>query len=352
MSEKKGIDVSYAQGNIDFSLIDKNKVNFAIVRSSYGWEKNQKDSKFDRNIKGFHSIGIPVGAYHYSYAKSTDDALKEAKYCLECIKGYEIELPIFYDLEENSIARLGKRTCTDIAKTFCDYIIKSGYKAGVYMNKNWFDNYVYKDELSGKYELWLAQWGVKEPAFDCAYWQYNVGSRGTMSGISGEIDLDISYVSLTSSNSPENINNTNTGTNENSNSSGSNSSNSNGFKKGDIVQVLDPVEYGTGKKFIVYPDKTYTVIEAVRDRIVIGFDGKVTAAVNAKYLRKVNTDTDNSEKNQTQPQTKTYKYKVQPGDNLTWIAKKFGTTIDRIVKENNIKNPNLIYSGEVLNITV
>ena len=31
-------------------------------------------------------------------------------------------------------------------------------------------------------------------------------------------------------------------------------------------------------------DKKYTVIEAVGDRVVIGIDGKVTAAVNAKYL--------------------------------------------------------------------
>ena len=84
---KKGIDVSYCQGNIDFSKIDKNQVQFVIIRSSYGWEANQKDSKFEQNYEGFKKLGIPVGAYHYSYAKTKEQAVMEAKYCLECIKG-------------------------------------------------------------------------------------------------------------------------------------------------------------------------------------------------------------------------------------------------------------------------
>ena len=68
MKSKKGIDVSYAQGNINFDKINKSQVEFAIVRSSFGWESGQKDNQFDRNIKGFQAKGIPCGAYHYSYA--------------------------------------------------------------------------------------------------------------------------------------------------------------------------------------------------------------------------------------------------------------------------------------------
>ena len=88
MSDKKGIDVSYAQGYIDFEKLDKTQVQFAIVRSSFGWEAGQKDQMFDRNIKGFASKGIPCGAYHYSYAQSSEDAVKEAEYCIECTLFY------------------------------------------------------------------------------------------------------------------------------------------------------------------------------------------------------------------------------------------------------------------------
>ena len=43
-------------------------------------------------------------------------------------------------------------------------------------------------------------------------------------------------------------------------------------------------------------------------------------------------------------------YTVQRGDTLYAIAKKFGTTVDAIVKKNKIANPNLIYVGQKLMI--
>lgn len=332
MKSKKGIDVSYAQGDINFDKIKKSQVEFAIVRSSFGWESGQKDDKFDRNIKGFQSKGIPCGAYHYSYAKSKEDAVKEAKYCIECIKGKKLELPVFIDLENDSTAAQGKRVCTDIAKTFCDYMKKAGYKTGIYINPNWLNNYVYKDELLDKYTIWLAQWESAEPAFKCALWQYNVGGNGSIDGISGRCDLDIMYVSDESK--PEDTKKPETGKKPDSTKVA--------FKVGEEVQVIDPINYDNGKKFIVYPNEKYTVIESVGDRIVIGINGQVTAAVNAKYLRKVSKDNN----------AKTYTYIVQAGDTLSYIAQKYGTTVEKIAKENNIKNPDLIYGGDKLKITV
>lgn len=43
-------------------------------------------------------------------------------------------------------------------------------------------------------------------------------------------------------------------------------------------------------------------------------------------------------------------YKIQKGDTLTAIAKKYGTTIQTLKKINNIKNVNLIYAGDILKI--
>lgn len=187
---KKGIDVSYAQGNIDFSKIDKNQVQFAIIRSSFGWEANQKDNQFERNYSGFKKLGIPVGAYHYSYAKTKEQAIKEAKYCLECIKGKSFDLPVFIDMEERSCAAAGKRACTDVAEAFISTIENAGYKSGIYTNPNWLENYLYKDEIVGKVNLWLAQWNSSKPYCNCMIWQYKVGKAGSVNGISGDIDLD------------------------------------------------------------------------------------------------------------------------------------------------------------------
>lgn len=187
-----GIDVSTWQGDIDFSKLDKSKVEFALCRSSFGWLPNQKDNSFDRNIKGFQSLGIPCGAYHYSYARNTDEAVKEAKYFLECVKGYKFELPVYYDMEEESIAALGKKTCTAIAKAFCETVKAAGYLVGIYTNPNWLTNHLDYEQLKG-YELWLASWGASKPSYPCGIWQYNVGKSGSIAGISGEIDLDYMY---------------------------------------------------------------------------------------------------------------------------------------------------------------
>ena len=178
-----GIDVSYAQGNIDFSHLDKSKVQFAIVRSSFGWEANQKDNQFERNYSNFKKLGIPIGAYHYSYARSAAEAVKEAKYCIECIKGKTFELPIYIDIEDNSVISSGRRNLTDVVKAFCDYMKQQGYRTGFYTNPSWLENYLYKDELLGKYSLWLAHWGVSKASFSYDAWQYNVGSRKDIDGI-------------------------------------------------------------------------------------------------------------------------------------------------------------------------
>lgn len=75
----KGIDVSYAQGNINWSHVKADGIKFALIRAGYGRELSQKDSQFENNYAGCKSNGIPCGAYWYSYAKSAEEAKQEAK---------------------------------------------------------------------------------------------------------------------------------------------------------------------------------------------------------------------------------------------------------------------------------
>ena len=87
--------------------------------------------------------------------------------------------------------KLTNRQRTDICIKFCETIENAGYYTMIYANKNWLDNYLYADELLKRFDLWLAQWGVNKTAYSCGIWQY--GGTGKIDGISGNVDLNISY---------------------------------------------------------------------------------------------------------------------------------------------------------------
>ena len=81
---------------------------------------------------------------------------------------------------------------TDIVKAFCNRIEQAGYYAAFYANPNWLDNYLYSNELLGRYDLWLAQWNIESPSKPCGIWQYS--SEGYVPGIDGKVDLDYAYI--------------------------------------------------------------------------------------------------------------------------------------------------------------
>ena len=188
----KGIDVSKWQGVIDWQKAKNDGVEFVIARSGYGKESpTQKDKTFEANYAGCKANGIPIGTYHYSYADSVNDAVLEAQFCLKNISGKQLEYPIIFDIEDKEQLKLSTRQRTDIVKAFCETIENAGYYAMFYCNLNWLNNYLYKDELINKYDLWLAQWNVAQPAFSCGIWQKS--ETGKIDGISGNVDLNEAY---------------------------------------------------------------------------------------------------------------------------------------------------------------
>ncbi|MGI8588540.1 MAG: LysM peptidoglycan-binding domain-containing protein [Chloroflexia bacterium] len=48
----------------------------------------------------------------------------------------------------------------------------------------------------------------------------------------------------------------------------------------------------------------------------------------------------------------TIKYTIKPGDALSVIAQQYGTTVEEIVKVNNISDPNQIKAGDVILVPV
>ena len=191
-----GIDVSCWNDYINWQAVKNSGVSFAIIRAGYGQLSSQKDSCFETNYRNARMANIKVGSYLYSYAKSIEDARREAINCLGWLGGREFDLPIFYDLEDKSQSGLGARIITDMAKVFCGIIHDAGYKTGVYANMNWLENMIYVDELPDYCDIWLAHYtgsSSKPSSYSGSYqlWQYS--SEGHVDGINGVVDVNIGY---------------------------------------------------------------------------------------------------------------------------------------------------------------
>lgn len=182
------IDVSYCQTGVDYNKVKNSGIDAVIIRAGFGKESYQKDSEFETHYKNAKKAGLAIGVYWYSYAYSVAEAKQEAKVCLECIKGKTLELPVYYDLEESGQTRLGMSLLTNIATTFCDDIKAGGYRAGVYSNLNWLNNYLDYERLRNKYSIWLAQWS-SSPSKTCDIWQN--ADNGRINGINGNVDTDV-----------------------------------------------------------------------------------------------------------------------------------------------------------------
>lgn len=167
---KFGIDISEWQEGVDYArAVSEGGVEFAILRAGYS---TSLDEMFETHYAGF-SLRVPVGAYLYSYAKNVDEAKAEAAAMQKWCNGKTFGLPLFLDMEESSVASLGRPRCTQIALAWCDAMASAGYKAGVYANANWFRNYLDAAVISKKYAIWTAAWSDTRPSEEHTdIWQF------------------------------------------------------------------------------------------------------------------------------------------------------------------------------------
>ena len=200
----QGIDVSGHQKDIDWQKVKDAGIDFAILkigninaREPDGW---YTDSYFQRNVTECERLGIPYGVYAYSYAKNADDAVKGADHIIALLKGHNPTLPVYLDLEDNSIKDTDHAT---IATAFCNTISAAGYTPGIYANASWFKNILTDPCFTNSgWSIWTAQYrygqrydaslglGPEYPAkFDC--WQYSCLS--TVPGIDGYCDINYWY---------------------------------------------------------------------------------------------------------------------------------------------------------------
>ena len=200
---RTGIDVSYHQHDIDWNKVAADGIDFAIIRLGYrGYESGllNLDENFHTYIKGAIAAGLDVGVYFFSQALNAKEAVEEANFVMENVRGYNLTFPIVFDWEimEYETARtngIHPYTVTECAAAFCDTITDGGYTPMVYGSRRFALLELDMSRIPDV-DFWFAEYkdGHNEPSYpyDFQIWQY--ASDGRVDGISGDVDLNICFV--------------------------------------------------------------------------------------------------------------------------------------------------------------
>lgn len=203
IANTKGVDISSWNGDINLSKVKAAGYQWVMIRCGFGNDSTSKDdSRFEANVKKAETIGMPWGAYFYTYSLSESDDKSELNHILRLLKGKKPTLPIAIDVEDADgyKSRNGGWNYSNVnrnAKFLLEGVAKAGYYPMLYTGFDEIENLISK-EVWQKYDMWFAHWARK-----CGYteknltmWQYggetNLLESNSISGV-GTIDKDIVY---------------------------------------------------------------------------------------------------------------------------------------------------------------
>lgn len=194
-----GIDVSKWQGEIDWDKVKNDGIDFVIIRCGYRGSVTGslvEDPYFEQNIRGATAAGLQVGVYFFTQAVNEVEAVEEASMVVSLIRDYELTYPVFIDTEgaggDGRADSLSVERRTAVCEAFCTTVKNAGFEAGVYASRNWYNKNLETAFLED-FVIWLAEYR-SVPLYQGYYqmWQYT--SKGSVNGISGNVDMNISYM--------------------------------------------------------------------------------------------------------------------------------------------------------------
>ena len=310
-----GLDVSACAGDIDFAKVRESGREAVYIRASVA--SDYADPNLDANYIAARENGLLVGFYHVLTARSPEQARQQASFFAGTVGNREMQMRPAMDFDY--LAGLTPSAANAIALAFLEAVeSEMGQGAAIYTDAARAQN-LWSAEIAARYPLWLA--GCGAPANGkwqgWSGWQYAVGSPEGVSGRAGldrftdgilvpaqanEGDAQAAVPTLASAADLAAAAQTYT------------------IQRGDTLSEIAE-RFGTTVDELVRLNNI-----ADRDRIYEG----------DRLIIRAGTPSGSTT------------YTVQRGDTLSEIAERFGTTVSELVRLNNIQNPNLIYPGQVL----
>ncbi|MDR0197815.1 MAG: glycoside hydrolase family 25 protein, partial [Oscillospiraceae bacterium] len=188
-----GIDVSRYQRDVDWEKVASSGVDFVMLRAAVGAVNGAPvaaDSKFAEHFAGAREAGLEIGVYMYSYAKTVSEIKTEAKFLVKLLKDYKITYPVALDMEE--LRGYYTDDPSKMAEAFFTIVMDAGYYPIMYSYKSWLENLL-DASVRDKYAVWVAHTGVNATTYAGNYYMWQYSHTGRISGINGDVDLNISY---------------------------------------------------------------------------------------------------------------------------------------------------------------
>lgn len=316
--QRRGIDVSMWQGDIDFEEVAESGVDTVYIRSGLG--SDYTDPYFEQNYERARAAGLNVGFYHYVTARTVSQAEYQAHFFVNTIQGKEFQCRLAMDFED--LTTLSAAEANEIGLAFIRTVEDLSGKGTVVYSDAYNAGAVFGGGLTA-YPLWIAEYGVSEPSSavnwdSWAGWQYS--DMGNVAGISGPVDLDL-YTDAMFLEEPGSV--------------------------PGPVPMPEP-SASTVEYTVKSGDTLWGIAEMYRTSVSAIVSENGIANPNLIYPGEVLRITlaDNvpsSEMNNT--------YLVRRGDTLWGIAQMYRTSVERLVAMNHISDPNLIYPGEILQVS-
>ncbi len=314
-----GIDVSQFQGEINFKQVKNSGIDIVYIRASEGTD--YIDPYFKENYEEARKNGLKTGFYHYLTARTTEEAREEAEFFVSNIRGTQPDCKLAMDFEE--FGNLSINEINEISKVFLETVQKLSEKECIIYSDAYNATETFDDELARKYAIWVADYFTNEPANN-GKWSTWVGFQytdiGRINGINGNVDRDYFTNGVLLNNTSEIPTDTTNGKDQ--------SFETITVKEGETLSEI-AIKYKTSYEYLAK-------INDIKNPNLIYVGEKLKVPVINREIH----------------DTSHILYVVKRGNTLSQIAEKFNVSIERIVELNDIKNPNLIYVGEVLRIPI
>nr|DAL51940.1 MAG TPA_asm: PlyB like endolysin [Caudoviricetes sp.] len=192
------IDVSRYQGEIDWAQVAVAGYKGAMLKTVSTNKKFSKradglyiDPAFEANYRNARAAGLDVGVYYYTYA--TSEAMADAELALvrQAVYGKELSMPLAVDVEENKLKPMSTLDLTNLTAYALEQVEKMGFYAQLYTYTSYANVHLDMARLAGRWDVWLADYTGKTPKVDFKYNAHQHTSKGSVPGISGNVDLNV-----------------------------------------------------------------------------------------------------------------------------------------------------------------